>query len=161
MMGDPKMMQVMMGLLGIDGSAADKFQVDEEPAPLPKREEPKKQEKKVEPEVVLSPEEQDAKDKRTASDKEKDLGNALYKQRKFEDALVHYDTAFSLDGSNVPVLTNKSAVLFEMEKYQECIQVCQQAADLGRDIFADFKVIARFVYTNLVPILEWEMHTSN
>lgn len=30
-----------------------------------------------------------------------------------------------------------------MEKYQECIDISKKAADLGREIFADFKIIAR------------------
>ncbi|KAJ3384909.1 hypothetical protein HDU92_003338 [Lobulomyces angularis] len=148
-MSDPKMMQLIVGLLGIDASAFggedDKMDVDptppekpkDTPAPTPKKEEPKV------PEPELSPEEKEKKEKRTASDKEKEIGTGFYKQRKFDEALEHYNKAFELDQSNVAVLTNKSAVLFELEKWEECIKVCEKAVEIGREIFADFKIMAR------------------
>ncbi|KAF7722013.1 hypothetical protein EC973_003769 [Apophysomyces ossiformis] len=74
---------------------------------------------------------------------EKELGNQAYKQRKFEEALTHYDKAWELDNTNITVLTNKAAVLFEQEKYEDCIKACQEAVDLGRELRADYKLIAR------------------
>ncbi|KAG0176190.1 Stress-induced-phosphoprotein 1 [Apophysomyces sp. BC1021] len=57
---------------------------------------------------------------------EKELGNQAYKQRKFEDALAHYDKAWELDNTNVTILTNKA-----------------EAVELGRELRADYKLIAR------------------
>ena len=57
--------------------------------------------------------------------------------------MKHYGKAFELDDSNVAVLTNKAAVLFEMENFEECIKVCEEAVELGRSFFADYKLIAR------------------
>jgi len=74
---------------------------------------------------------------------EKELGNALYKKRQFDEALEHYDKAFELDPSNITILTNKAAVLFEKEDYEGCAQICQQAVDIGREQRADFKLIAK------------------
>lgn len=37
------------------------------------------------------------------------------------------------------------AVLFEMEKYDECIEISQKAVDVGRELRADYKLIARLV----------------
>jgi tetratricopeptide (TPR) repeat protein len=102
---------------------------------------------------------------------EKDLGNAAYKKRQFEEALQHYDKAWELDNTNMTVLTNKAgkhekfptslphlwreigltdtflvstlAVQFEQEKYEECIKTCEQAVDVGRENRADYKLIAR------------------
>jgi stress-induced-phosphoprotein 1 len=34
-------------------------------------------------------------------------------------------------------------VLFEQEKYEDCIKVCERAIDVGREHRADFKLIAR------------------
>jgi stress-induced-phosphoprotein 1 len=34
-------------------------------------------------------------------------------------------------------------VLFEMKQYQDCIEISLKGAELGREIFADFKIIAR------------------
>ncbi|CAG8792938.1 14138_t:CDS:2, partial [Cetraspora pellucida] len=57
--------------------------------------------------------------------------------------LRHYDKAWELDPTNVSILTNKAAVLFEQENYEECIKICEQAVDVGRENRADFKLIAR------------------
>lgn len=40
--------------------------------------------------------------------KEKDLGNAAYKQKKFDEALGHYDKAIELDPTNMTLFSNKA-----------------------------------------------------
>ncbi|KAI8994485.1 hypothetical protein BDB01DRAFT_772984 [Pilobolus umbonatus] len=74
---------------------------------------------------------------------EKDLGNKAYKERQFDTALSHYTKAFSLDNTNITFLTNKAAVYFEQEKYEDCIKVCEEAIERGRELRCDFKMIAR------------------
>jgi len=74
---------------------------------------------------------------------EKDLGNQAYKKRQFEEALEHYNNAWELDNTNMTILTNKAAVQFEEEKYEDCIKTCEQAVEVGRDNRADYKLIAR------------------
>ncbi|GBC09925.1 hypothetical protein RclHR1_09200010 [Rhizophagus clarus] len=81
--------------------------------------------------------------KKEESTKEKELGNTAYKKRNFEEALKHYDKARELDPTNASLLTNKAAVLFEQEKYEDCIRVCEEAIEVGREHRADFKLIAR------------------
>ncbi|CAG8525898.1 18364_t:CDS:10, partial [Racocetra fulgida] len=93
-----------------------------------------------EPEHVEKSEEELKKEEAV---KEKNLGNEAYKKREFETALQHYDKAWELDPTNVSILTNKAAVLFEQENYEECIKICEQAVDVGRENRADFKLIAR------------------
>lgn len=111
-----------------------------------KEEEPVKSASQVpvpEPEVEMAPEEQEKKKRRMDSDSQKELGNNAYKKKMFKEALEYYEKAWELDPSNIAILTNKAAVLFEMEKYQDSIKVCEEAIQLGRDQFADFKLIAR------------------
>ncbi|KAI8142715.1 hypothetical protein BJV82DRAFT_614020 [Fennellomyces sp. T-0311] len=84
-----------------------------------------------------------AEDKKQQALAEKELGNQAYKKRQFEDALTHYDKAWSLDDTNISILTNKAAVLFEQEKYNDCIKTCEEAVELGRGLRADYKLIAR------------------
>ncbi|CEG66626.1 hypothetical protein RMATCC62417_03171 [Rhizopus microsporus] len=74
---------------------------------------------------------------------EKELGNQAYKKRDFETALAHYDKAYELDNTNITFLTNKAAVLFEQERYQDCIKVCEDAIERGRELRCDYKLIAR------------------
>ncbi len=80
---------------------------------------------------------------RAKSNAEKDLGNALYTKKQFDEALQHYDTAFELDPTNVAVLTNKSAALYEAGRYQECLDVAMDAVEKARDVRADFKLVAK------------------
>ena len=80
---------------------------------------------------------------RKASDIEKEKGNKTYLEKKFETAIAHYDKAFELDHTNVTVLSNKATVFLEQQKYDECIALCLEAVEKGRDARADFKVIAR------------------
>ena len=80
---------------------------------------------------------------RKASEEEKEKGNAAYSKKDFDVAIIHYDQAFELDSTNITVLCNKAAVYIEQEKYDECIKLCTDAVEKGRDVRADFKVIAR------------------
>ncbi|XP_064602093.1 stress-induced-phosphoprotein 1-like [Liolophura sinensis] len=74
---------------------------------------------------------------------EKDKGNEAYKKKDFETALGHYNKAFELDPTNITFLTNKAAVYFEKGDFDQCIEVCQKAVDVGRENRADYKLIAK------------------
>ena len=74
---------------------------------------------------------------------EKELGNAAYKAKKFEDALHHYAKASELDPTEMTFLTNQGAVYFEMKNYDKCIEVCSKAVDVGREHRADYKLVAK------------------
>ena len=113
--------------------------IQEIPKPAP----PKQPEPEPVQEESLTEEERAKKKARMESDAQKDLGNYAYKKRNFDEALGHYAKAWELDSTNVAVLTNKAACLFEMEKYTESIEACQEAIDVGRSVFADYKLIAR------------------
>jgi len=97
-----------------------------------------------EPEPEPEPEEvTEEKKKKNEAIKEKDMGNAAYKKREFEEAIKHYDKAWELDPTNIAILNNKAAVLFEQGKYEECVKICHEAIEIGRENRADFKLIAR------------------
>lgn len=75
--------------------------------------------------------------------KEKDAGNAAYKQKKWEEALEHYHKAQALDPTNMSFLTNEAAVHFEMGSWEECQKVCEKAVEVGRENRAPFEAIAK------------------
>ncbi|KAJ3354232.1 Hsp90 cochaperone [Entophlyctis luteolus] len=160
-MQDPRIMNCMLGLMGLDGSAVGRDEMEEqmkEDSSAPSgssssaakaKEDPKtskKEESKPVPMEVdedLDDEAKQKKSRRAASDAAKEAGNALYKKREFVQALAKYDEAWELDETNVTILTNKSAVLFEMGKYEDCIKTCEDAVEKGREQRADFKLIAK------------------
>jgi len=122
---DPKVMQLVMGLIGLDPEAmsktseADKDTVmedvtppDSPPArstPPKKQPEPKsKKEEEKEEESSLTDEERQKRQARKESDTLKEEGNALYKKKEFEKALEKYQAAWEKDETNIAVLTNRA-----------------------------------------------------
>ncbi|RIA82220.1 putative heat shock protein 70-interacting protein [Glomus cerebriforme] len=116
----------------------------EQPQPQQPQQPQQSQQPEESPESQTEPTEKSEEQlKKEESNKEKELGNAAYKKREFEEALKHYNKAWELDSTNASILTNKAAVLFEQEKYEDCIKVCEEAIEVGREHRADFKLIAR------------------
>jgi len=145
-LSDPRVMTALSVVMGIDMSggeapppSAPRQQAwgEESTPPPPRRAPSPKPAPKEDPmEVSLSDEEKEAL-------KLKELGNAAYKAKKFEEALEHYGKSVERDPSNMSVLTNMAAVFFEQEKYTECIAKCEEAIEVGRENRADFKLIAK------------------
>ena len=75
--------------------------------------------------------------------KEKDLGNKAYKSKNFAKAHHHYGNAIDLDPNNIVFYTNKSAVLFEEERFEECLELCRKAVAIGRENRADPVLISK------------------
>ncbi|KAG0002311.1 Hsp90 cochaperone [Entomortierella chlamydospora] len=150
-MQDPRIMTLLMGLMGVDARGADDTSMDQDPvsptpSPPPASTTPPKKEEEPKPEPE-EPKEEEMPSEEELNKKEaakiKDLGNASYKARKFDEALEHYGKAWELDPTNISILTNKAAVYFEMGNFDECIKTCEEAIDVGREHRADYKLIAK------------------
>ncbi|KAF8319256.1 uncharacterized protein EI90DRAFT_2683837 [Cantharellus anzutake] len=85
---------------------------------------------------------EEAKDKAEAL-KEKQLGNSAYKRRDFENAEKHFLAAWDKWPKDITFLTNLAAAHFEDGDYQKSIEVCEKAIDEGRSIRADYRLIAK------------------
>ncbi|KAI1415120.1 hypothetical protein F5Y13DRAFT_157905 [Hypoxylon sp. FL1857] len=161
---DPRMIQVLGVLMGIDmhmggpddipgaagGSSSgakeaeedvqmpdapsndSKPQSDSEPAKAPE----------PEPEPELDEEELAKRKAKEEADKEKALGTENYKKRNFDEAIKHYSKAWELY-KDITYLNNLGAAYFEKGDYQACIDACTKAIEEGRQIYADFKMIAK------------------
>lgn len=158
-LGDPRFLQVMSVLLGIDmqfggppGSSSNAFGSGdaEEDLPMPDARpssRPPQQAKEAEPEPEPEPEPEDeeakaAKKAKEEADAEKKLGTECYKKRQFDEAIEHYSKAWDLH-KDITYLTNLGAAKFEKGDYQGAIEACEKAIDEGRQVLADFKVIAK------------------
>jgi stress-induced-phosphoprotein 1 len=80
---------------------------------------------------------------KSTADEEKTKGNAAYKARNFDEAIAHYQKAWDLY-KDITYLNNLSAAYFEKGDYEKSIQEAQKAVDEGREIRADFKLIAKY-----------------
>lgn len=109
-----------------------------EPAASGKPEAPPK-----EPEPELSEEEKAKKAQHDEALKEKEAGNACYKKKEFEAAIEHYNKAIELDDTDISFLTNRAAVKYEMADFDGAIQDCEKAVERGREVRADYKLVAR------------------
>lgn len=125
-MQDPRIMQTMGALLGInimtpdqampkEGPSASFPSSQSEPAQEPPADDVKMEEAApVEPEPVepeLTEEEKELADKKEQSKKEKESGNAAYKAKNFPVALEHYGKAWELNDEDITILTNKAGML--------------------------------------------------
>jgi len=62
---------------------------------------------------------------------EKNRGNILFKQEKYEQALSAYQKAFSFDPSSPVYFVNQSVVLFVLERWDQCIETCHRAMEVA------------------------------
>lgn len=88
----------------------------------------KEEEKKME---ELTEEEKEELKKIEEAKEVKLKGNKLYKDQKFEEALIEYRKAASLDPTQPSYALNQSAVLFMQEKWDECIKMCEEAIKIN------------------------------
>jgi stress-induced-phosphoprotein 1 len=152
-LNDPRMMQVLSLMLNIKlqrPEASEPAQSSSPPQPKQQTPPPETKAREVEPEpepepepMDLTDEEKERKEKKAAAQKEKEAGNAAYKKKDFETAIQHYSKALEFDDEDISYLTNRAAVYIEMGKFDECIKDCDKAVDRGRELRADFKMIAR------------------
>jgi stress-induced-phosphoprotein 1 len=150
---DPRFLQVLGVMMGMDiqmggpGSEAEErmksataaqAEDDEMPDAAPDAKQP-------EPEPEQEPEDEEAKEKKAAkakADEEKSLGTASYKKRDFDAAIEHYTKAWEIY-KDITYLTNLGAAYFEKGDYEACIETCKKAVAEGREVLADFKLIAK------------------
>eukprot|EP00672_Neobodo_designis_P022687 CAMPEP_0174832662 /NCGR_PEP_ID=MMETSP1114-20130205/3788_1 /TAXON_ID=312471 /ORGANISM="Neobodo designis, Strain CCAP 1951/1" /LENGTH=568 /DNA_ID=CAMNT_0016066523 /DNA_START=41 /DNA_END=1747 /DNA_ORIENTATION=- len=143
MMQDQRIMHTMLEFSGIDmssfGNQAAPAQPKPEPTPAPK---PAASSSSA-PKPAAKP--AAAKPELTPAQKVKEEGNALYKQRKFDEALAKYKEAASMEPTNTTFLLNQTAVHFEMGNFELCMQEVEAAIEHAREHKADYTVVAKLM----------------
>lgn len=149
---DPRVMQVIGALLGIQmempgyggtgaSAAGTSGQQDTEMPDAPKASSPPPSEPTAE--ETQNEEDKAKKEAKEAADKEKALGTENYKKRNFDAAMEHYSKAWELH-KDITYLNNLAAAKFEAGDFEGCIKECEKAIEEGREMRADFKLIAKY-----------------
>lgn len=157
---DPRMIDVLGVLMGIDmqgfqreegsdelppGVRKEDVRSETQPAasssspPPPKPAAPAPQPKEDED---IEMDDEEAKAKKEAQE-EKAAGAAAYKARDLSKAEQHFAKAWEVWPKDVTYLTNLSAVYFEQGDYDKSIETCEKAIEEGRSLRADYKLIAK------------------
>lgn len=163
MFSDPRLLTAFAALMGIDMdlpnmgfTAPNESQSNaSEPKLEPKSEPESKPESKAEQkeEESTSAKDEDTpmtdaqndtndNDAKTQADNAKAEGNALYKKRQFDEAIAAYNKAWELH-KDITYLNNRAAAEYEKGDYDAAIATCEKAIDEGRDMRADYKLIAK------------------
>ncbi|PHH67324.1 hypothetical protein CDD81_87 [Ophiocordyceps australis] len=144
---DPRMIQVLGVLMGVDMDVRDAPPEASQDTPMPDAPpKPTSQSQKA-PEPEPEPEELDEealekKKKKEEAEKIKALGTENYKKRNFDEAIKCYNEAWDLY-PDITYLNNLGAAYYEKGDYDKCIEACTKAIDEGRQIYADFKLISK------------------
>ncbi|KAH0562190.1 hypothetical protein GP486_003112 [Trichoglossum hirsutum] len=157
-MRDPRVLQVVSVLLGLDmqfgqpGRSGDgdppsytaSTAREQEDTPMP---DAQSSSAKSQPSEAPAPEPEDEettalKKAKEEAEAEKKLGTENYKKRQFDAAIEHYSRAWDLH-RDITYLTNLGAAKFEKGDYEGAIEACNKAVDEGREMRADFKLIAK------------------
>lgn len=153
---DPRLMKIMGAMMGIDMDnlpdeppAGYEEKVATEAAAAKEPKAPKKAEEKPKqappaPKADEDVEMEDALDAgaKKQADEYKAEANTLYKQRKFDEAIALYNKAWETH-HDITYLNNRSAAEFEKGDYDAAIATCNEAVELGREMRADYKLIAK------------------
>ena len=107
-----------------------------------KKEEEEKKKKEAE-EAALPPDEQLKIQTKKEAEALKNQGNDFYKKKDFENALKIYGQAIEKNPDEITYYTNKAAVYFEMKKYDECIEQCDQGIEAIKGKAYDYTKLAK------------------
>jgi stress-induced-phosphoprotein 1 len=90
-----------------------------------------------------TPEERTAREAKERAEIHKERGNALYKQKKFDEALEEYALAIKECPTNMLFELNRASALMEKGDLNSALEACENAITIGRSNHASYENIAK------------------
>jgi stress-induced-phosphoprotein 1 len=146
LLSNPKLMKLIGTVLGIDIGMAneDDIKMDTDTKPTTtKKETDTSASSKPTTTTTTTTSTNNKTNQLSPAEEEKEKGNEAYKKKDFQTALNHYNKASELDPKNMTYYTNRAAVYFEQNQWDDCIKECEKAIEIGRENKADYKLIAK------------------
>ena len=143
-MQDKRIMQTFLALSGINLPAGAGGDDEDDAAPRPAAATRPAQSQEA-PKPAAKPAAPPAASTASRALQHKEAGNALYKERKFDEALVEYKKALELEPENTLFLLNCTAVSFEKGDYEACVAECISALEHGQTNRCDYTIIAKLM----------------
>ena len=157
---DPRILQTYMFLMGMGmpqgmptsgggggGGSGTSSRKTESPAEKKARIEREAKEKaeKERAEILANetPEEKVIRENKEKADAVKAEGTAFYKKKEFDQAIEKYEAASKMCPTDMTYMLNIAACYLEQKKFDDCISLCKDAIDVGRENYNDFKLIAK------------------
>ncbi|KAF8914141.1 chaperone [Gymnopilus junonius] len=157
---DPRMIEVLGVLMGVDLQAGTRPEGSDElpeglqrepptatsPPPQPSSSKPSQATPSpaapAQEDVDMEDDDEEAQAKKKAT-AYKEAGAAAYKKRDFPDAIKNFELAWETWPKDISFLTNLGAAYFEQGDYDKTIEICEKAVNEGRELRADYKLIAK------------------
>ncbi|KAJ7229034.1 activator of Hsp70 and Hsp90 chaperone [Mycena pura] len=157
-MQDPRMIDVLGALMGIDMQGFSRPEGSDETPPGMSTSPPPPQSSSTPAASSLKPppestppaedvempeaDDEEAQAKKMAEAAKK-VGNEAYKKRELEEAAAQFSKAWDLWPKDITFLTNLAAVYFEQGEYDKAIETCEKAVEEGRSLRVDYKLVAK------------------
>lgn len=145
---DKRMMDVFSVMFGMDAGASPAAG-SENSYNKPEEAKSEKPAKKFEEPVKNNPIQEEAtktstkqESNKVKADKLKADANALYKQKKFDEAIALYNEAWEAN-KDITYLNNRAAAEYEKGDYETALKTCEYSIEEGREMRADYKSIAK------------------
>lgn len=150
MMSDPRLMTIITTILDIDlsqppnagATSSNQENEDVKMEEEPKVEETSKPKAESKPTSASSKPSEPVSTEKEQADEFKAQANTLYKQKKFDEAIELYNKAWETY-KDITYLNNRAAAEFEKKDYDTAIQTCLKAVDEGREMRANYTLVAK------------------
>lgn len=151
-MKDERIMAALSVMMGMGGPGGAGGADAEAPAPAPP---PPPAPEPAPPPRELTAEEQEKLAIHEKAEVEKKKAAELYaaagklkkdpvaKAAKVQEALEGFTRAAEIEPTNMAYLNNRAACMFELKQYDECLEECKKALEVGRAERADYQMIAK------------------